>query len=77
MDHIHKYVPRTGTDKLLPILSVGDLLTVERELNAQEDMRNATTREKRKEGLIPTMADFHCFGNFLDVSCDTFCSLIK
>ena len=64
MDHIHKYVPRTGTDKLLPIPSVGDLLTVKRELNAQDDMRNATTRGKRKEGLIPRMADLIALGTF-------------
>ena len=49
-------------------MSVGDLLTTERSENAQDDLQDSTTPSKRLEGLIPALADFHTYGNFLEVS---------
>ena len=69
MKRQHKLVPGHGSDVLCRIFSVGDLLTVEREQNAQEDLRDSPTSSGRLQGLIPALADFHTYGNFLEV-CD-------
>ena len=45
----------------------GDELTVERVHNCQEEMRDADSPIKRAEMIIPCLADFHTFGNFLEV----------
>jgi len=63
----HKLVPGNNTDTVIRMLSVGDLLTVERQQNAQEDMRDSATPSSRLEGLIPALADFHSYGNFMEV----------
>ena len=68
MQEQHTVVPGHGTDNLLRIFSVGDLLTGEREQNAQDDLQEGDTTSKRLEGLIPAKADFHTFRNFLEVS---------
>ena len=67
MQHLHKYVPGHGTDKVVPILSGGDLLTAEREQNAQEQESDGRTPTDRLEGLVPTIEDMHTYGNFLGV----------
>ena len=66
MRFMHDFTERDG--EVLRTLSYGDELTCERELNAQEDMRDGDTQVKRMEGLIPCISDFHAFGNFLNVS---------
>ena len=67
MKFIRQYVPTTDDDKVIPILSFGDLLTVERQINAQEDRRNSRSSEEKLEGIIPCLSDFHFLGNFLEV----------
>lgn len=67
MRHQHQYVPKSNNN-LLRTLSVGDLLTVERAQNAQIDVSDHPTSEERLEGLIPAFADFHTYGNFLEVT---------
>ena len=67
MQFQHKLLPGHDTDNILRTLSVGDLLTVERQQNAQEILSDGPTPSKRLEGLIPTLADFHAYGNFLEV----------
>ena len=63
----HTYVPGHNTDRLVRTFTVGDLLTVERAQNGQSDLQDSPTPSGRLEGLIPTLADFHSYGNFLEV----------
>lgn len=63
----HNFVPGHDTKHPLRMLSFGDLLTVERQQNAQDDLRDSLTPSNRLEGLIPALADFHSYGNFLEV----------
>ena len=65
MDHLHKFVPQNSSGRIVPVLCAGDELTCERELNAQEDRRDSATPEKRFEGLVPCISDFHTLGNFM------------
>ena len=67
MDHLHKYVPGHNTDSVTPILSGGDLLTAEREQNAQEQKSDSDTATERLEGLVLNIEDMHTYGNFLGV----------
>lgn len=67
MKYQHKLIPGNDSQHVR-VFSVGDLLTVEREQNAQEDLRDSPTCSSRLEGLIPALADFHTFGNFMEVS---------
>jgi len=67
MRYQHKLVPGNNTEAIVRTLSVGDLLTVERQQNAQEDLRDSTTSSTRMEGLISALADFHSYGNFMEV----------
>ena len=57
----HQYVPK---NKIL--VEFGDELTVERISNCQEDMRNEREREGQLIDIVPTIADFHTFENFLE-----------
>ena len=66
MRHQHKYVAKSN-GALMRTFTVGDLLTVERSQNAQKDVLDHPTPEERLEGLIPALADFHTYGNFLEV----------
>jgi hypothetical protein len=64
---LHQFVPVGPEGEPISVLSFGDLLTCERQQNSQEDQRDSPTAFKRLEGLIPCIADFHTFGNFLQV----------
>lgn len=66
MEFIEGFVS-TGSPKVEPILSFGDLLTVERQINAQEDRRNSKSSKGRLEDVIPCLSDFHFLGNFFEV----------
>ena len=46
---------------------MGDLLTVEREQNVQENLQDSPNSSSRLEGLIPALADFHTYGKFMEV----------
>lgn len=70
----HTLVPCHLTTNLRTF-AVGDLLTVERSQNAQKGLQDAITSTKRLDGLIPALADFHTYGNFLEVSIKHICSL--
>ena len=67
MQEIHPIVPGHNTDDLTQIFFVGDLLTVERAHSAHADLQNSKTLSKRMDGFIPALADFHTYGNFLEV----------
>ena len=67
MQEQHKLVPGHNSSHLVRTLSFGDLLTVERQQNAQEDLKDSATSSGRLEGLIPALADFHSYGNFMEV----------
>ena len=64
-----QFVPGHDSDHLVRVLSVGDLLTVERQQNVQDDLIDSASPSARLEGLIPGLADFHSYGNFMEVSC--------
>ena len=66
MRFMHKFTEQEND--VLRTLSFGDELTFEREINAQEDLRDSDTKEKCLEGLVPCISDFHAFGNYLNVS---------
>ena len=63
----HNLVPGHGSDHLVRMFSIRDLLTVERGQNAQDDLSDSPTTSTRLEGLIPGLADFHTYGNFMEV----------
>ena len=66
MTEVHKFVPAVdGTPR--KVLSGGDLLTCERQLNAQEDRADSEDPVKRWGGLVPTIEDFHTYVNFCEV----------
>lgn len=67
MAFIQTFVPNVENPERAAIVSFGDLLTVEREIHAQEDRRNARTTEKKFQGIIPCLTDFHYLGNFMEV----------
>ena len=68
MPHQHKLVPGHGTENVVKILSVDDLLYVRRHQNAQEDLCDFSSPSERLEGLVPALADFNSYGNVLVVS---------
>ena len=59
--------PGHGTDSVLRTFSVSDLLTCVIEQRTQLRIKDADTPSKRLEGLIPVIADFHAYGNFMEV----------
>ena len=63
MAFIQNFVPSIENAELAATVSFGDLLTVEREIHAQEDRRNARTSEQKFQGIIPCLTDFHYLGN--------------
>lgn len=65
----HRCVPVHGNDHLVWTFCVGDLVTVERSQNAQNDLQDSSTPTRCLEGLIPTLVDFHSYGDFLEVNC--------
>uniref|UniRef100_A0A7M5VF96 C2H2-type domain-containing protein n=3 Tax=Clytia hemisphaerica TaxID=252671 RepID=A0A7M5VF96_9CNID len=67
MEDLHTMVPCLEDGELVKTFAIGDLLTLEREIHSQEDLRCSTTAIKRLEGLIPGLADFHTYGNFMEV----------
>ena len=67
MHHLHQYVPGHGSDKVIPIISAGDLLTCERESSCKAEQQNSTTPSTHLEGLVPVIGDFHALGNFYQV----------
>ena len=68
MEYLQSYVPRcNSTGNHSVTLSGGDLLTLERELHAQDDRYNSRNTKACLQGLMPCMEDFHTFGNFLGV----------
>ena len=67
MAFIQNFVPSIENAELAATVSFGDLLTVEREIHAQEDRRNARTSEQKFQGIIPCLTDFHYLGNFMEV----------
>ena len=63
----HKLVPGHGSNHMVRMFSIGDLLTTEREQHAQDDLCDSASPSARLEGLIPGLADFHSYGNFMEV----------
>lgn len=67
MTETHKFIP--VVDKTpSKVLSGGDLLTCERQLNAQDDRADSEDPSKKWGGLVPTIEDFHTFINFCEVT---------
>ena len=69
MRYQHQFVPGHDSDHLVRIFSIRDLLTVERQQNAQDDLSYSASPSARLEALIPGLPDFHSYGNFMEVSC--------
>lgn len=64
----HQFVPGDVSDNLVRVFLIGDLLTVERQKNAQDDLSNSASPSGWLEGLIPGLAGSHSDGNFTEVS---------
>ena len=61
----HMLLPGHTIDNQLRTFFIVDLVNVERVQNTQNDKQDKP--KNRLEGLIPGLADFHTFGNFLEV----------
>ncbi|XP_066935606.1 uncharacterized protein, partial [Clytia hemisphaerica] len=61
MEEQHKFLPIL-CNGLVRLLTAGDLVTVEREINTQIDKEDSFTSSQRLEGLIPILADVHTYG---------------
>ena len=68
MERMHQYVPGHGTDRLQLTMFGGDLLSVERASNAQEDKQDSFTPSRKLLGLMPVLEDWHTMANFYMVS---------
>lgn len=67
MTYMQKYAPVVD-GKPIPVISGGDLLTCEREMNAKEDRQDSTDGILGWRGLVPVIEDFHTMANFYEVS---------
>lgn len=63
----HQLVSGHGSDNLVRLFSVGDLLTVEGQQNAQENLQDSPNISARLEGWILALADFHMYGIIMEV----------
>ena len=70
MQHQHQFVPGHDSDLLARIFSVEDLLTVERQQNAQDDLIDSASPSAQLEGLIFGSAELHSYEHFKEVSSD-------
>ena len=70
LKHLHNYLPEKNSVPESTLFG-GDLLTVERCMNVEEDVRDAPTPQKQLSALKPVSEDFHTYRNFLEVSCTT------
>ena len=68
MRYQHHFVLGHDSDHLVRIFSIGDLLTVERQQNAQDDLSDSASPSGWLEGLIPGLAGSHSDGHFMEVS---------
>jgi hypothetical protein len=68
MAHLHEYVPGHDTDTLQLTMCGGDLLSVERASNSQEDKQDSSTPSRKLLGLMPALEDWHTMANFYMVS---------
>ena len=66
-DNGYQFVPGSKRDHQLKTIWIGDLKSMERALNVQLEQRDGNTSAKRFEGFIPSLADFHTYGNYLGV----------
>ena len=64
MKHMHTYVPGHNGDRLELTMCGGDLLSVERAANAQEDKQDSHTPSDKLLGLMPVLEDWHTMANF-------------
>ena len=64
----HQFVPGHDSDHLVRVFLMGDLLTVERQQNAEDDLSDSASPSGWLEGLIPDLAGSHSDGNFMEVS---------
>ena len=67
MRYQHHFVLGHDSDHLVRIFSIGDLLTVERQQNAQDDFSDSASPSARLEGLMPGLTIFHPYRNFMEV----------
>lgn len=61
LEWTQQYIPKEKC-----IINFGDELTVERILNLIEAMASDCDISKQHKNIIPSLSDFHTFGNFLD-----------
>lgn len=65
MTHFQTYAPVVD-GKPVPVISGGDLLTCEREMNSKEHRQDSTDPVKAWKGLVPVIEDFHTTANFYE-----------
>ena len=51
IQHLQKYVPKSGSGKMIPLLLGGDQLSVERGESAQRSRMDSVTPDDRLEGF--------------------------
>ena len=67
LDEMNKYIPVVADDQQLPIISGGDLLTCERQMNTKLDRQESTSAAAKWDGTVPVIDDFHTMANYLEV----------
>ena len=67
LDVMNQYVPTVGDDHQLPIISGGDLLTCERQMNSKLDRQDSKSATSKWDGTVPVIDDFHTMANYLEV----------
>lgn len=67
MEHMNNFVPEDIEGNPLPVISGGDQLTCEREMNVKLDRQDSKSPKARWDGLVPVIDDFHSMANFLEV----------
>ena len=67
LDKMNKYIPLLPNGKQLPLISGGDLLTCERQLNTKLDRQDSSSSTAKWDGVVPVIDDFHTMANFLEV----------
>jgi len=74
--HLQQYVPKTDSDKMIPILLGGDALSVERGEAAERARIDAITPEDRLDGFLWKSEDWHGHVISLQVYLKSFMKII-
>ena len=70
IQHLQKYVPKTGSGIMMPLLLGGDQLSVERGESAQRARMDSVTPDDKLEGFLWKSEDWH--GHIISLQVSSF-----